>query len=50
VSRSTSNLAGDIAGVVVQHQEINRDGMAGSGRMGGGGTGLAVQRSSFSSS
>ncbi len=50
VSRSTSNLAGDAAGVVVQHQEITRDGMAGSGRMGGGGTGPAVQRRSSSSS
>ncbi len=50
VSRSTRNLASDAAGVVEQHQEITRDGMAGSGRMGGGGTGTAVQRRSSSSS
>jgi hypothetical protein len=50
VSRSTSNLASDAARVVVQHQEITKDGMAGSGRMGGGGTGPAVQRRSSSSS
>ncbi|CAK9237031.1 unnamed protein product [Sphagnum troendelagicum] len=51
VSRSISNLASDAAGVVVvQHQVITRDGMAGSGRMGGGGTGPALQRRSSSSS
>ncbi len=50
VSRSTSNLASDATGVVVQHQEITRDGMAGSDKMGGGGTGPAVQRRSSSSS
>ncbi|CAK9882905.1 unnamed protein product [Sphagnum jensenii] len=44
VSRSISNLASDAAGVVVQHQEITRDGMAGSGRMGGGGTGDPGER------
>jgi hypothetical protein len=37
VSRSTSNLASDAARVVVQHQEITKDGMARSGKMGGGG-------------
>jgi len=36
--------------VVVQHQEITRDGMAGSGRIDGGGTGPALQRRSSSSS
>jgi hypothetical protein len=49
-SRSTSNLASDAAGVVVQHQEITRDGMAGSGRMSGGGTDPALRRRSSSSS
>jgi hypothetical protein len=43
-------LASDVTGVVVQHQEITKDGMSGSGRMGGGGTGPAVQRRSSSSS
>ncbi len=49
-SRSTSNLASDAAGVVVQPQEITRDGMAGSGRMSGGGTDPALRRRSSSSS